>query len=76
MPYRPCLVASLRLWQGRFAALIEPLALRAGDWQAPRLVVYDDQQRSTASRVIGRDPKSNQDRGNGLLLRAHRLCRR
>ena len=64
------LVASLRLWQGRFAALIEPLALRAGDWQAPRLVVYDDQQRSTASRVIGRDPKSNQDRGNGLLLRA------
>ena len=63
------LVASLRLWQGRFAALIEPLTLRAGDWQAPRLVVYDDPQRAAASRVIGRDPKSNQDRGNGLLLR-------
>ena len=63
------LVASLRLWQGRFAALIEPLALRAGDWQAPRLVVYDDPQRAAASRVIGRDPKSPQDRGNGLLLR-------
>ena len=63
------LVASLRLWQGRFAALIEPLVLRADDWQAPRLVVYDDPQRATASRVIGRDPKSPQDRGNGLLLR-------
>ena len=63
------LVASLRLWQGRFAALIEPLALRADDWQAPRLVVYDNPQRATASRVIGRDPKSHQDRGNGLLLR-------
>ena len=63
------LVASLRLWQGRFAALIEPLALRAGDWQAPRLVVYDDPQRAAASRVIGRDPKSHQDRGSGLLLR-------
>ena len=63
------LVASLRLWQGRFAALIEPLALRADDWQAPRLVVYDDPQRAAASRVIGRDPKSHQDRGNGLLLR-------
>ena len=63
------LVASLRLWQGRFAALIEPLALRAGDWQAPRLVVYDEPQRAAASRVIGRDPKSHQDRGNGLLLR-------
>ena len=63
------LVASLRLWQGRFAALIEPLALRADDWQSPRLVVYDDPQRATASRVIGRDPKSHQDRGNGLLLR-------
>lgn len=63
------LVASLRLWQGRFAALIEPLTLRAGDWQAPRLVVYDDPQRAAASRVIGRDPKSLQDRGNGLLLR-------
>ena len=63
------LVASLRLWQGHFAALIEPLALRTGDWQAPRLVVYDDPQRASASRVIGRDPKSHQDRGNGLLLR-------
>ena len=63
------LVASLRLWQGRFAALIEPLALRADDWQAPRLVVYDDPQRAAASRVIGRDPKSHQDRGSGLLLR-------
>ncbi len=63
------LVASLRLWQGRFAALIEPLALRADDWQAPRLVVYDDPQRAAAGRVIGRDPKSHQDRGNGLLLR-------
>ncbi len=63
------LVASLRLWQGRFAALIEPLALRPDDWQAPRVVVYDDPQRAAASRVIGRDPKSHQDRGNGLLLR-------
>ena len=63
------LVASLRLWQGHFAALIEPLALRDRDWQAPRLVVYDDPQRASASRVIGRDPKSHQDRGNGLLLR-------
>ena len=63
------LVASLRFWQGRFAALIEPLALRVGDWQAPRLVVYDNPQRATASHVIGRDPKSHQDRGNGLLLR-------
>ena len=63
------LVASLRLWQGHFAALIEPLALRTGDWQAPRLVVYDDPKRTSASRAIGRDPKSHQDRGNGLLLR-------
>ena len=63
------LVASLRLWQGRFAALIEPLALRTGDWQAPRLVVYDDPQRASASRALGRDPKSHQDRGNGVLLR-------
>lgn len=63
------LVASLRLWQGHFAALIEPLALRTGDWQAPRLVVYDDPKRTAASRAIGRDPKSHQDRGNGLLLR-------
>lgn len=63
------LVASLRLWQGHFAALIEPLALRDRDWQAPRLVVYDDPQRASASRVIGRDPKSHQDRGPGLLLR-------
>jgi len=63
------LVASLRFWEGRFAALIEPLTLMEGDWQAPRLVVYDDPQRDTSSQVIGRDPKSHQDRGSGLLRR-------
>ena len=63
------LVASLRFWQGRFAALIEPLSLREEDWQAPRLVVYDDAERGSTIQVIGRDPKSHQDRGSGLLRR-------
>ena len=63
------LVSSLRFWQGRFAALIEPLSLREGDWQAPRLVVYDDAERGSTVQVIGRDPKSHQDRGSGLLRR-------
>ena len=63
------LVASLRFWEGRFAALIEPLTLRDSDWQAPRLVVYDDPQRGAAVRVLGRDPKSHQDTGSGLLRR-------
>jgi hypothetical protein len=63
------LVSSLRFWQGHFAALIEPLTLLEGDWQAPRLVVYEDAQRGSASQVIGRDPKSHQDRGSGLLRR-------
>jgi len=63
------LVSSLRFWQGRFAALIEPLALREGDWQAPRLVVYDDAARGSTVQVIGRDAKSHQDRGSGLLRR-------
>lgn len=63
------LVASLRFWEGRFAALIEPLTLREGDWQAPRLVVYDEPRRGAAIQVIGRDPKSPQDTGSGLLRR-------
>ena len=63
------LVASLRFWDGRFAALIEPLTLRESDWQAPRLVVYDDPQRGKAIQVLGRDPKSHQDTGSGLLRR-------
>ena len=45
------LVASLRFWEGRFAALIEPLTLRESDWQAPRLVVYDDPQRGALYQV-------------------------
>jgi len=63
------LVSSLRLWTGKFAALIEPVTLVEGDWQAPRLVVYDSVQRQTAGLVIGRDPTSPEDRGSGLLLR-------
>lgn len=63
------LVSSLRFWAGRFAALIEPLSLVEGDWRASRLVVYDDVDRQTSDLVIGRDPASPQDRGNGLLLR-------
>ena len=43
--------------------------MRQGDWQAPRLVVYDDPQRGAAIQVLGRDPKSHQDTGSGLLRR-------
>lgn len=63
------LVASLRFWSGRFAALIEPLTLVEGDWQAPRLVLYEGMERATPGLVIGRDPASPQDQGDGLLQR-------
>lgn len=63
------LVASLQLWRGRFAALIEPLSLVDTDWQAPRLVVYQEPDRQHPGLVIGRDPASEQDRGSGLLRR-------
>ena len=45
------------------------MTLREGDWQAPRLVVYDEPRRGAAIQVIGRDPKSPQDTGSGLLRR-------
>jgi hypothetical protein len=63
------LVSSLHVWQGRLAALIEPLSLVETDWQAPRLAVYDDSTRSRPGLVLGRDPASEQDRGSGLLRR-------
>ncbi|MEE3234349.1 MAG: hypothetical protein VX294_09300 [Candidatus Latescibacterota bacterium] len=63
------LVSSLRIWQGRFAALIEPISLLDSDWNAPRLVVYDTADRRQASLVIGRDEKSKIDRGRGVLRR-------
>lgn len=63
------LVSSLRMWQGRFAALIEPVSLLESDWQTPRLVVYDSADRRTARQVLGRDEKSHMDRGPGVLRR-------
>jgi len=63
------LVSSLRMWQGRFAALIEPVSLLESDWQTPRLVVYDDADRKSTRLVIGRDAKSHMDRGPGVLRR-------
>jgi DNA-binding beta-propeller fold protein YncE len=63
------LVSSLRMWQGRFAALIEPVSLLDSDWQTPRLVVYDNADRQSTRLVIGRDAKSNMDRGPGVLRR-------
>lgn len=63
------LVSSLRMWQGRFAALIEPVSLLDSDWQTPRLVVYDSADRKKARQVLGRDEKSHMDRGPGVLRR-------
>ena len=63
------LVSSLRMWHGRFAALIEPVSLLESDWNAPRLVVYDTAERRQAFLVIGRDEKSKMDRGQGVLRR-------
>jgi len=62
------LVADLGMWRGRFAALVWPLSLTESDWQASRLVVYADVERSVAGVVMGRDPASDQDRGGGLLV--------
>lgn len=63
------LVSSLRFWAGKFAALIEPVSLLESDWQAPRLVVYEGLERQATGLVVGRDPTSPEDRGNGLLRR-------
>ena len=63
------LVASLRFWEGNFAALVEPLQLIEGTWQAPRLVVYRGLERATVATTIGRDPLSAEDNGSGLLKR-------
>jgi hypothetical protein len=63
------LVSSLHMWQGRFAALIENVSLLESDWQAPRLVVYDDVDRNRTRQVMGRDAKSPMDRGRGVLRR-------
>ncbi len=63
------LVSSLRMWHGRFAALIEPVSLLESDWNAPRIVVYDTADRSQEFLVIGRDEKSKMDRGRGVLRR-------
>ncbi len=63
------LVSSLRFWKENFAALVEPLQLVEGTWQAPRLVVYRGLERKTAALTIGRDPFSPEDRGSGLLVR-------
>ena len=65
----PLLVSSLRFWKDDFAALIEPLQLVEGGWQAPRLVVYQGAKRDAPEIVIGRDPLSPEDHGNGLLRR-------
>ena len=67
-PIPALLVSSLRFWGGFMSALVEPLHTEVG-WQSPRLVVYNDQSRSGYERVLGRDPRSPEDRGNGLLLR-------
>ncbi len=63
------LVSSLRIWKGRFAALIEPVSLLDSDWNAPRLVIYDTVDRRRASLLIGHDEKSKIDRGRGVLRR-------
>ena len=63
------LVSSLRFWKGNFAALLEPLHLAEVGWQAPRLVVYEGLERTETALVIGRDPLSEDDKGNGLLRR-------
>ena len=63
------LVASLRVWQGRFAALIEPMSVMERDWRAARLVVYEAPDRTDPAAVLGRDPLSERDRGDGLLVR-------
>ena len=63
------LVSSLRFWKEDFAALVEPLRLVEGSWQAPRLVVYKGMERQVAVTAIGRDPLSPEDRGSGLLRR-------
>ncbi|MEW6751070.1 MAG: hypothetical protein AB1505_08830 [Candidatus Latescibacterota bacterium] len=63
------LVSSLRFWAGKFAVLVEPLQLVDGGWQAPRLAVYEQADRRSASLVIGRDPASEEDLGNGVLQR-------
>jgi hypothetical protein len=67
-PIPALLVSSLRFWDGLLAALVEPLHTEVG-WQSPRLVVYNDENRSGYERVLGRDPLSPEDRGNGLLRR-------
>jgi hypothetical protein len=65
----PLLVSSLRFWKDNFAALVEPVQLTQGGWQAPRLVVYKEVERSTSAVTIGRDPLSADDSGSGLLQR-------
>ena len=65
----PQLVSSLRFWRGRFAALVEPLSLAKGGWRAPKLIVYEDEERKDVSASMGRDPLSAEDRGGGLLRR-------
>ena len=63
------LVSSLRFWKDSFAALVESVHLVEGEWRAPRLVVYEGLERTTTSITMGRDPLSEEDRGNGLLFR-------
>ena len=65
----PQLVSSLRFWRGRFAALVEPLSLTKEGWRAPKLIVYEDEERKVISASMGRDPRSAEDRGRGLLRR-------
>ena len=65
----PLLVSSLRFWKDNFAALVEPVKLTDGGWQAPRLVVYKGVERNTSAVTIGRDPLSGDDLGSGLLQR-------
>ncbi len=61
-------VSSLRFWKDLFVVLVLPFSFAGSPWQAPRLVAYANPERSEASMVIGRDPLSPEDRGEGLLL--------
>ncbi len=65
----PLLVSSLGFWRDHFAALVEPLSVSAVGWQSPRLLIYDEANRTDVHLEIGRDPSSPEDRGSGLLQR-------
>lgn len=62
-------VSSLRFWKDYFAVLVQPFSFAEQAWQAPRLAAYSGPDRAETVMVIGRDPLSPEDRGDGLLQR-------